>query len=91
MVLPRFGALNDDSIRLGRGFRRNDVEADPIGNGRLSSRKRSQASNRLFGRDFAVYSALDIAKGQAGVASGWLDVSNVDAGDGRRIRPGHAY
>ena len=62
-------SLDDDGIHLGHGFRRNDVEADPIGNGRLSGRKGSQADNRLFGGDFAVYSALDIAKGQAGVAS----------------------
>ena len=84
---PAIWRLNDHGVRVRCGFRRNDVEADLIRNGRPSACKLSQASNRLFGRDFAVYSALDIAKGQAGVASDWLDVSNVDAGDGRGIRP----
>jgi hypothetical protein len=74
--------LDDNVVGLGRDFRRNDVEADPIGNGRLSGRKRSQASNRLFDGDFAVYNSLDIAKGQAGVASDGLGASDVDAGNG---------
>ena len=79
---PAIWRLDQDGIRLGRGFRRNDVEADSIGNGRLSGRKRSQASNRLFGGDFAVYNSLDITKGQAGIASDRLGASDVDAGNG---------
>ena len=82
MVLPRFGASTRTAFASDAGFRRNDVEADSIGNGCLSGRKRSQASNRLFGGDFAVYSALDIAKGQAGIASDWLETSDVDACNG---------
>jgi hypothetical protein len=88
---PTIWRLNDDGVRVRCGFWRNDVEADLIGNGRPSACKPSQPSNRLCGRDFAVYGALDIAKAQAGVASDRLDVSNVDAGDGRRIRLSHAY
>jgi hypothetical protein len=88
---PAIWRLNDDGVRVRCGFGRNDVEADLIRNGHPSACKLSQASNRLCGRDFAVYSAFDIAKGQAGVASDWLDATNVNAGDGRRIRPGHAY
>src|SRR5271155_3377401 len=69
---PAIWRLHHDVVGLGCGFWRNDVEADPRGNGGWSARRPSQASNRLFGGDFAVYSAFDIAKGQAGVASDWL-------------------
>ena len=79
---PAIWRLYDDGVRLRCGFRRNYVEADLIRNRRPSSRKLSQASNGLFGGDFAMYRALDVAKSQACVASDWSDESDVDAGDG---------
>ena len=45
---PAIGRLDDDGVRLGCGFRRDDMEDDVIRNGGPSSRKLSQTGNPLL-------------------------------------------